>query len=37
MNKENLKDKEIPKDELSHYSKRTVDIYYRFPHGFSEL
>lgn len=27
----------IEKDELSHYSKRTVDIMYRFPHGKEEL
>lgn len=26
-----------PKDELAHYSKGTVDILYRFPHGFEEL
>lgn len=28
---------EQPKNELSHYSKRTVDILFRFPHGFEEL
>jgi glycyl-tRNA synthetase len=37
LNPENFRPKEIPKDELSHYSKRTVDIYYNYPHGFSEL
>jgi len=26
-----------PKDKLSHYSKKTVDIEYDFPFGFSEL
>lgn len=26
-----------PKGELAHYSKGTVDILYRFPHGFEEL
>jgi len=26
-----------PKEELSHYSKATVDILYRFPHGLEEL
>ena len=28
---------EHPKDELAHYSKRTVDILYEFPMGWSEL
>ena len=28
---------EVPKDELAHYSKATVDIMYRFPHGLEEL
>lgn len=28
---------EQPKADLSHYSKRTVDILYQFPHGFEEL
>jgi glycyl-tRNA synthetase len=37
LNKENIKFKEIPKDELAHYSKRTVDTQYNFPQGFSEL
>ena len=27
----------VPKEELSHYSKATVDIMYRFPHGLEEL
>lgn len=26
-----------PKEELSHYSKATVDLLYRFPHGLEEL
>ncbi len=34
---ENLRLREHPKEELSHYSKRTVDIEYRFPMGWSEL
>ncbi|MBM3184642.1 MAG: glycine--tRNA ligase, partial [Chlamydiae bacterium] len=29
--------KEHPKEELSHYSKRTVDLVYDFPFGTSEL
>ena len=28
---------EVPDDELAHYSKRTVDIMYKFPHGVEEL
>ena len=28
---------EVPKDELAHYSKRTVDLMYKFPHGIEEL
>ena len=32
-----LKQKEHAKEELSHYSKKTVDYIYDFPHGFSEL
>ena len=28
---------EVPIDELAHYSKRTVDIMYKFPHGLEEL
>jgi glycyl-tRNA synthetase len=34
---ENLRRREHDRDELSHYSKRTVDIDYRFPIGWSEL
>ena len=28
---------EVPKNELAHYSKRTVDLMYNFPHGLEEL
>ena len=28
---------DVPPDELAHYSKRTIDIMYRFPHGLEEL
>ncbi len=28
---------EVPTNELAHYSKRTVDIMYKFPHGLEEL
>ncbi len=27
----------VPKEELSHYSKATVDLMYQFPHGLEEL
>ncbi|MEZ5558742.1 MAG: glycine--tRNA ligase [Pseudomonadales bacterium] len=27
----------VPKDELAHYSKATVDLMYHFPHGVEEL
>ena len=27
----------VPDDELAHYSKATVDLMYRFPHGVEEL
>lgn len=33
----NLSCYDVPKDELAHYSKATVDIMYRFPHGVEEL
>jgi glycyl-tRNA synthetase len=34
---ENLRLREHEKDELAHYAKRTADIEYRFPIGWSEL
>lgn len=34
---EDLKRYEHPKEKLSHYSRKTVDIEYNFPFGFSEL
>lgn len=37
LKKENLRRYEHPKKDLSHYSKRTVDIEYKFPFGWSEL
>ena len=35
--KKSLELYEVPKDELAHYSKATVDIMYKFPHGVEEL
>ena len=37
LNEENLEIFNVPKGELSHYSKATVDIMYKFPHGTEEL
>jgi glycyl-tRNA synthetase len=37
MRPENLRQREQTKDELAHYSKRCVDLEYKFPMGFSEL
>ena len=28
---------DVPRDELAHYSKKTIDIMYEFPHGVEEL
>jgi len=37
LKKENLRRYEHPKEALSHYSKKTIDIEYKFPFGWSEL
>jgi glycyl-tRNA synthetase len=37
FDKKNLIFKEHKKEELSHYSSKTIDVQYNFPHGFSEL
>jgi len=37
LKKENLYNNEIPEKERAHYSKRTIDIEYRFPWGWDEL
>ena len=37
VSKESLELYSVPKDELAHYSKATVDIMYKFPHGVEEL
>lgn len=37
IKKKNLELVTVPKEDLSHYSKKTVDIMYRFPHGLEEL
>ena len=35
--KKSLELYDVPKDELAHYSKATIDIMYKFPHGIEEL
>ncbi|MBS0626035.1 MAG: glycine--tRNA ligase [Verrucomicrobia bacterium] len=37
LNPARVHEKEHPKEQLSHYSKRTVDLVYDFPFGRSEL
>ncbi|HAB98522.1 MAG TPA: glycine--tRNA ligase [Parachlamydiales bacterium] len=37
LKKSRIHEKEHPKEQLSHYSKRTVDLVYDFPFGRSEL
>lgn len=37
LDKNKIEDKEIPDNERSHYSKRTIDIYYQFPHKKDEF
>ena len=37
IDKKNLEIYDVPQEELSHYSKATVDIMYKFPHGIEEL
>ena len=37
INKDNLELYNVPKKDLAHYSKATVDIMYKFPHGVEEL
>ena len=35
--KNNIELYDVPDDELAHYSKGTIDIMYKFPHGLKEL
>ena len=34
---ENIEIYNVPKEELAHYSKKTIDLMYKFPHGLEEL
>ena len=37
VNKEKIEILNVPQEELSHYSKATIDLMYEFPHGVEEL
>jgi glycyl-tRNA synthetase len=37
LSRENIIPENVPKEDLAHYSKATVDIMYKFPHGIEEL
>ena len=37
VNKNNIELLNVDQDELAHYSKATVDLMYKFPHGLEEL
>jgi len=37
IKKENLRFREVPKEELAHYAIRAVDIEYKFPFGWKEI
>jgi len=37
LNKKNIRPVDLPKEDLAHYSKRTVDWYYNFPFGWDEF
>ena len=37
INKKSIELLDVPKNELAHYSKATIDIMYKYPHGLEEL
>ena len=37
VSSENIELYDVPKNELAHYSKGTIDVMYKFPHGLEEL
>jgi glycyl-tRNA synthetase len=37
LSPDNLKEYHVPADELAHYSKATVDVFYRYPIGWEEI
>jgi len=34
---DDIKEEEIPEDERAHYSKRTIDFHFKYPHKFDEI
>ncbi len=37
IKQENMTEHDLPKEDLAHYSKRTMDFYYNFPFGSDEI
>ncbi len=37
FSKEDIKEVEVPDGERAHYSKRTIDFHFKFPHKFDEI
>ena len=37
ISRDKFKIEDIPQDELAHYSKRTYDLHYKYPHGYDEV
>ena len=35
--RERIKIEDVPKEDLAHYSKKTYDLCYEYPHGFDEI
>lgn len=35
--RDKFKIEDVAKDELAHYSKRTFDLFYKYPHGHDEV
>ncbi len=37
FDKEDIKEVEVPESDRAHYSKRTLDFYFKYPFGFKEI
>jgi glycyl-tRNA synthetase len=37
FSRDDLKEVELPPEELAHYSKRTMDFYFKYPFGYKEV
>ena len=35
--RDQIKVEDVPKEDLAHYSKRTFDLCYKYPHGYDEI